>query len=125
MCDSGPSLAQLAMRLRALTGAPAGACKDFLQGLQEDQRQAYVEHMEANKLNLFVDPVELDRSVRTKLDALAREAHYRHEQGEFGKDRGSAARMVNWIRSEMRLRHGIRWKSAREMNPSSTFDGLA
>lgn len=76
-------------------------------------------------MKLFVDPIELDLSVRTKLEALAREAHYRHEQGEFGKDRGSTARMVNWIRSEMLGRHCIRWKSARKMNPSCTFDGLA
>lgn len=122
MYESCPSLAQLTMRLRTLTGVPVDACRDFLQGLREDQRLPYVEHMEANKLKLFVDPVELDRSVWIQLDALRREARERQERGEFGHGRGSAGRLYGWIKHEMLGRHGIPWRSPHDMNPFCTFD---
>jgi len=122
MSSPSPSLAQLAMRLRAVTARPPALCKQFLEALPEDKRLAYVEHMEANKLSLFVDPTELDQTVREKLAELQHEATQLREQGKFGYGMGSGGRLLVWVKGELLKRHGIAWRTPWEMNPDCAFD---
>jgi hypothetical protein len=110
------------MRLRAVTERPPGSCKQFLAALPEDQRLAYVEHMESNKLSLLVDPIEVDRTVREKIAALKAEANQLLEQGKFGSGMGSGGRLLGWVKGELLSRHGIAWRTPWEMNPDCAFD---
>jgi hypothetical protein len=110
------------MRLRAVSERPPGLCKQFLEALAEDKRIAYVEHMEANKLSLFVDPIELDDAVRLKLAEVRAEATQLREQGRFGSGLGSGGRLLMWVKGELQSRYGIAWRTPWEMNPDCAFD---
>ena len=122
MSDRGTSIAMLAMRLRAVTQRQPNLSKQFLESLPEEKRVAYVEHMEANNYSLLIDPVELEPAVQIVLSELLREADQLREQGEFGRGMGSGGRQLGWVKHQLHERHGITWRTPREMNPDCAFD---
>ncbi len=122
MSDPQKSLARLAMRLRAATEFPPQRCKQFLAELPEASRLAYVEYIECNHHSLFIDPVELDPAIRAALAGLRLEAGHLKEQGAFGWGMGSGGALLAWVKQELLARHGIAWRTPREMNPDCAVD---
>ncbi|MES2039827.1 MAG: hypothetical protein V4495_18575 [Pseudomonadota bacterium] len=116
------SLASLSRRLRAVTEKPALACKLFLTPLSHDERLTYVEYFEANGGGLFIDPIELNPTVRPLIMQLRAEADVLRGQGKFGRGMGSGGRLLGWIKDQLFQRHGIVWRTNREMNPECAFD---
>lgn len=116
------SLASLSMRLRAVTEKPALVCKQFLTPLSHDERRAYVEYFEVNGGGLFIDPIELNPAVRPLILQLHVEADELRKQGKFGRGMGSGGRLLGWMKDQLLQRHGIVWRTNREMNPECAFD---
>jgi hypothetical protein len=116
------SLAELAMRLRRVTDRPPSMCKELLEPLTNEERIAYVEHFETSNATVFIDPIELATPVREHLQMLRIEAEKLRAEGAFGSGMGCGGRINAWIKSEMKVRHSIDWRTPWEMNPGCAFD---
>lgn len=116
------SHASHAMRLRQVTGIPLSRCFEFLSPLGPEERERYIRHYEVEGGNLFIDPVELDPAKVAAISAVKAQASALAGAGEFGAGMGTGGRMHHWVKTELRERHAIDWKTAAEMNPNVAFD---
>ena len=116
------SLAELAMRLRRITDRPPSMCKELLASLPTEERISYVAYFEATNTTLFIDPIELSTPVREHLQVLRIEAERLRKEGVFGSGMGCGGRVNAWIKTEMKARHQVDWKTPWEMNPDCAFD---
>lgn len=135
-----PVAAALVRRLRVATDLPWMECKRVLTPLTPAERLRYVEGYETRPAGVIVrDPIEHDPSVRPLFLAAsadaAREVAEWHRQyvaemaarcpavaDMLRSGRGLCHRLWNRTKELMRERHGIDWRSPREMNPDVTFD---
>lgn len=124
MITAKPTLQQLAMRLRAVTDKTPLRCKEVLEPLGEELRIAYVEHFEAMPGSaLLIDPIELQPEFSEVIAAVAREAKQKLSSGELGTGlRGRSGRMWGWMKSTLRERHQIEWRTPSEMTPDVVLD---
>jgi hypothetical protein len=115
------SLNELAMRLRRTTSRSPLMCVELLRPLSALERLRYVEHYESSGLSLFIDPIELDPEFMHVMAAVRKRAASLRDQGQFGRGMGGGGSMHVWMKSEL-AKHGIRWRTPREMNPGVAFD---
>ena len=135
-----PVPAELVRRLRVATDLPWVECKRVLAPLTPAERLRYVEGFETRPgRTILHDPIEDDPAVRplflaARVDA-AREVAEWHRQyvvemearspavaDMLRSGRGLCHRVWGRTKELMRERHGIDWRSPREMNPDVTFD---
>ncbi len=134
-----PVSAELVQRLRQLTDLPWMECKRFLTTLTPDKRALYIEAIQNNRNGILHDPIEDDPTVQSLYLAACEEAtrevqewHRQHiaeleEQSPavadlFRNGSGLCHRIWARIKELLRERHGIEWRSPREMNPWVIFD---
>lgn len=115
-------VAAAAMRLRVATGRPPLYCLKVLRPLAPPLRRSYVLAFEASRSSLLRDPIEFDPITTPLVVSIEAEGRDRLDRGEFGQGRGKAHRLWAWMKSELQSRHGIEWKSPREMNPDVRID---
>ena len=134
-----PVSAEQVATLRRLTDLPWMECKRFLASLSQAERERYIAAAEANPGGILRDPIEDDPAVRplflAACEEAAREVQEWHRQriaeleqsspavaDLFRSGRGLCHRTWDRIKELLRERHGIEWRSPREMNPWVIFD---
>jgi hypothetical protein len=126
-------------RFRSATGLPVMECKRFLASLSPTDRSAYIELAESQPGRPLHDPIQDDPAIRPLFlaasEEAAREANEWHRQrmAELERESPSVAALfrsgrglcyVVWARTKelMKERHGIDWRSPKELNPLTRFD---
>jgi hypothetical protein len=134
-----PVPAEQVQRLRQLTDLPWMECKRFLASLAPAERTRFIEAMREHPGGILRDPIEDDPAVRPLFLAACEEAtrEVREWHGQhiaeleqrfpavadlFRSGRGLCHRTWARIKELLRERHGIEWRSPRELNPWVIFD---
>jgi hypothetical protein len=135
-----PLTAEQVAHLRRLTGLPWMECKRFLESLPQSERERHLAAAAEAKPGVILrDPIEDDPNIRPTFLAIceevAKEVLEFHQQriteleqqspavaDLFRGGRGLCHRIWHRIKELLWERHGIEWRSPREMNPWTVFD---
>jgi hypothetical protein len=137
--QSYPVQADLVMKFRAVTGSPVLEAKRFLSQFSPERQGEYLEAAERYYGQELHDPVEDDSEICPLFAAICEEVRqevevwYRQRQeylaasspkiaGMFESRRGFSHRYWARVKTLMRERHNIDWKTPAEMNPGTHFD---
>jgi hypothetical protein len=135
-----PVAPQEVQQLRHLTGAPWMECKQWLASLSVAERQRLIETIGNHQPGVIMhDPIEDDPAIRPLFLAVCEEAtreieELQHQEIDelnqqspdvaelLQSGRGKCHRIWARIKELLRERHGIEWRSPRELNPWVIFD---
>jgi hypothetical protein len=134
-----PILAEQVQRFRRLTGLPWMKCKWLLESLVPTERERIIEAVRLRPDGILHDPIEDDPMIRPLFLAAYQDAvreveewHAQHiaeleQQSPAEADMARSGRGLChriWARTKelLKERHGIEWRSPREMNPCVVFD---
>lgn len=138
--DSGETIcANDVMRFHRASGLPVMFCKQFLSSHTAADRAQFIAMAEANPGKYLHDPIEDDPAVHPLFLAICKEAHYAAIEwneariAELERDkpfladlhrcgRGLSHLIWHRIKALMLERHGIKWRSPREINTWVNFD---
>jgi hypothetical protein len=129
------STQELTMRLHKSTQQSIKDCKLLIDEMPEYLREIYVSYYEKNPRSWFFDPIELDPKYQELIKGIDCEVEgYVAEETKNRLDRQKEANLefmglrgmchFEWRKKKelLKEKHGISWKSPREMNPHVVFD---